>query len=153
MPQPPPPPPRWPRLPALPLLCGSVHASQRDELPRGRTLTKSLWAAACLPFAGREPGCRTSSRLERWGGCDSGDNRCLLKPQGTSLIASSPSFCLATGGVQIHPQSYISALSVMWPFGLRGVKGGGGPGWHSLSPLTLCRLSLGCVWSRFCVSD
>lgn len=71
-------------------LCSveSVHASQRDELPRGRTLSKSLWTVACLPFAGREPACCTSGW--KGGGGDSGDNRCLLKPQGTSLIASSP---------------------------------------------------------------
>lgn len=44
-----------------------------------------------------------------------GDNRCLLKPHGTSLKAftsSSSHFFAATGGAQI--QQYTSMLSVWW---------------------------------------
>lgn len=110
-------------------------------VPLGRRMPAICWQRASLPHqwpAGKVGGCK-GWRVGEGGGSlvTTGDNRCLLKPQGTSLKASPPcNFCLATGGVRIHPHSYISPLSVMWPFWVRESRAGRGAGEHSLSPLT-----------------
>lgn len=161
------PPPQWPGLPALPLPSVYVSWSRvsplggwgwEDELSWGQTLT-GPWgpphgchllaeSQSATPVTGWEVGGVGES--SGWG-C----NRCLLKPQGTSLKASfssssssSPSSTHlyrsspATGGVPIHPQWHISPLSVMWFLYTGGL-------WLTLTFTSeLCRLTVGYVW--FC---
>lgn len=181
-PQPPsPPPPQWPSLPALPRHRGSLHvsrsgvspleAAQRDELPRGRTLTSPSGPLhAChLPGASQSAAPVTGWKgggqeglegLEGGGrgrvGCDNGGQQMPAEATG-DVPESIPSplqllscnwWC---GG--IHPHSYISPLSVMWPFWVREGRSGRGGRLALTFTSDLCRPSLRYVWLCFRVSD